>query len=139
MPTLSRRLLAVAAFLVAVQAFSWTQQTSNTNPDAGKLKPTAKNAPKDKPADIKKEGENKFEEAIAPYVAQARASLPKTKKRFQGGLKQGEILYVTTRLYTPEGKFEQVFVQVESWKDKTIAGLLATDVTLVEGHIKARR
>lgn len=41
---------------------------------------------------------------------------------------------MTIRLYGPDKKFEQVFVEVKSWKDQTITGLLSTVPDLVKGH-----
>jgi uncharacterized protein YegJ (DUF2314 family) len=41
---------------------------------------------------------------------------------------------VTTNLYGPGGKYEQVFVKVTSWKKEEIKGLLASDVTIIPNH-----
>src|SRR5262249_13362122 len=101
---------------------------------SGQLSPLSKNAPKDKPVSSTRGQTNAFEDAIAPYVAKARATLPDTKKRFLKGLSKGEVLFVTIRLYSPDNKFEQVFLEVKTWKDQTITGLLSTPPTLVKGH-----
>jgi len=76
----------------------------------------------------------KFEDAIAPYVARARATLPDIKQRFNKGLKKREVLFVTIRLHGPDNKFEQVYVEVKAWKDTMISGLLSSEPTLVKGH-----
>jgi uncharacterized protein YegJ (DUF2314 family) len=95
----------------------------------------AENAPKDRPADISdKEAAKKFEDAIAPYVAKARATLPNTKTRFKKGLGKGEVLFVTVRIYDSSRRFEQVFVEVKSWNDTSMSGLLASSPRLVKGH-----
>ncbi|HJX83091.1 MAG TPA: DUF2314 domain-containing protein, partial [Candidatus Angelobacter sp.] len=112
--------------------FAWGQQSTPT--DADKRAPLAENAPQDKPVQFDNEASKKFEEAIAPYVAKARATLPGTRKRFAQGLNKGEVLFVTTRIHDADGKYEQVFVEVKSWKDKTITGLLATNPSLIKGH-----
>jgi uncharacterized protein YegJ (DUF2314 family) len=123
---------------MVLQAVSWSQQSATSAP-ADELKPIAANAPKDKPADVTGENLKDFEDAIAPYVAQARASLPDAKKRFKKGLKPGEVLYITSRLAGQDGKFEQVFVQVNSWKGNKITGLLASEMQLVKEHRKGEK
>ena len=123
-------LAAFALFLLPVVV--WGQQA--TPADADKRSPLSENAPPDKPRAVESDAVKKFEDAIAPYVAKARATLPDIKKRFNHGLNKGEVLSITTRLYDANGKFEQVFVEVKSWKDKTISGLLASDLTLIKGH-----
>ena len=100
-----------------------------------KRTPLAENAPKDRPAHVSNEEAKKnFEEAIAPYVAKARATMPEARDRFKKGLARGEVLFVTVRIHDPEGRFEQVFVEVKSWQDESITGLLATFPTTVTGH-----
>lgn len=120
--------------LLAVCATVWSQQPAAKS-DANKPSPLAKNAPKDDPKDVRgEEGMAKFEAAIAPYVAQARATLPEAKKRYQKGLKKGEVLFVTVRIFNTAKRYEQVFLEVKSWKDKTISGLLASNPELVTEH-----
>jgi uncharacterized protein YegJ (DUF2314 family) len=131
MPRFIRNFGIVTAF-VLFPAFVYAQQTTPT--DADKRAPLSENAPQDKPVQMKSDASKKFEEAIAPYVAKARTTLPDTKKRFTQGLNKGEVLFVTTRLHDADGKYEQVFVEVKSWKDKTITGLLATNPGLIKGH-----
>jgi len=132
MPTILR--LQVVLLLAVCSAAVWGQQ-SPAKADDEKLKPLAENAPKDQPKDLHgKEGVSDFEKAIAPYVAKARRTLPETKKRFQKGLKPGEVLSLTIRIYDDAGRFEQVFLQVKSWKDTTIVGLLSTPPELVKTH-----
>jgi hypothetical protein len=38
---------------------------------------------------------------------------------------------VTTRIYDPDGKFEQVFVSVTSWEGETIKGILSSDTLIL--------
>lgn len=91
--------------------------------------------PVDKPVAVTSaEGEKKFEEAIAPYVKKARETLPKAKKRYLKGLPKGEQFFVTTKLYGPDGKYEQVFVKVTSWKKEEIKGLLTSNVDFIPNH-----
>ena len=126
--------LIVLAAVALLQTLSWGQQPA-AQPEADTLKPLAENAPEDQPGSIHDAEElKKFEEAIAPYVAKARATFPNTKIRFKKGLQKGEALFVTVRLYDSNHKFEQVFVEVKSWKDTSITGLLASKPQLVKDH-----
>ena len=93
-------------------------------------------APVDKPVPTNAEQAKKLEEAIAPYVKQARETLPAAKNRFLKGLPKGEVFYITIRVLGPDDKYEQVFVRVTSWQKKTVKGELASDITLFEGHKK---
>jgi uncharacterized protein YegJ (DUF2314 family) len=131
MPCFIRNFGIVTAFAL-LPVFVWGQQSTPT--DADKRAPLSENAPQDKPVQFDDAASKKFEEAIAPYVAKARATLPDTKKRFVQCLNKGEVLFVTTRIHDANGKQEQVFVEVKSWKDKTITGLLATNPSLIKGH-----
>lgn len=92
-------------------------------------------APADKPVEAKSNEQVKnFDEAIAPYVKKARETLPDAKNRYLKGLPKGEQFFVTIKLYAPDGKYEQVFVKVNSWKKEEIKGLLASEVTLIANH-----
>ena len=70
---------------------------------------------------------------IAPYVKQARESLPGVKKRYAAGLPKAYRLSVVT-LFHDSGKYEQAFVRVETWKEKKISGVIANDMELVKNH-----
>jgi uncharacterized protein YegJ (DUF2314 family) len=94
----------------------------------------AQNAPpKDKPVSAVDAQVKKFEDAIAPYVKQARDTLPDAKKKYLAGLPKGQVFFVTIRLYEDK-KFEQAFLAVMSWKDKTIEGVLASNLDVVQNH-----
>ena len=56
-------------------------------------------APQDKPVLTAAEKQKKFDDAIAPYVKQARETLPGVKTRFLAGLKHGETFFITIRVY----------------------------------------
>jgi uncharacterized protein YegJ (DUF2314 family) len=93
-------------------------------------------APQDKPVLTAAEKQKKFDDAIAPYVKQARDTLPGAKARFLAGLKHGEAFFVTIRVYDDPKRFEQVFVQVTGWEGDTIKGILASDLEIVKTHRK---
>lgn len=92
----------------------------------------APNAPQDKPAEIR--SVERFEQAIAPYVARAKASYPQARERFLRGLARGESFFVTTRLYDDDGKFEQVFVAVKSISGGTVHGRIWTELMVVKQY-----
>ena len=95
--------------------------------------------PPDRPAGMNAEQTKRFEDAIAPYVKQARASLPSAKAKFLSGLKPGEILYITIRLYDDQRRFEQVFVKVNEWKGTTVHGVIASDLALIKDKMKGEK
>jgi hypothetical protein len=91
----------------------------------------APNAPKDNP--VRAESAARMEKAIAPYVAQAKASYPQAKQRFLAGLPRGHSFFLTTRLSDRKGNVEQVFVAVQSIRNGVVAGKIWSDIELVEG------
>ena len=94
--------------------------------------PESVQRPADKPVrTASAEDTRKFEEAIAPYVKKAKATLPEAKKKYLKGLPKGDEFFVTTRIYNPDGKYEQVFVSVTSWTGQTIRGVLESDTALI--------
>jgi uncharacterized protein YegJ (DUF2314 family) len=88
--------------------------------------------PADKPVPAaSSENSRKLDQAIAPYVKKAKATLPQAKEEFLNGLAKGDEFFVTTRIYNPDGKYEQVFLSVTSWTGQTIRGVLATNSSLI--------
>jgi uncharacterized protein YegJ (DUF2314 family) len=96
--------------------------------------PAQSNAPPDKPVASSPEQLKKLEDAMAPYVKQAQETLPGAKKEYLAGLPDGQVFYVTIRLYDPSKRFEQVFLKVTSWKGETIQGILESQVTLIHNY-----
>lgn len=97
------------------------------------------NPPQDKPVASNAEQVKKFEDAIAPYVKKAQETLPEAKKKYLAGLPQGQIFYVTIKLYDASKKYEQVFVRVTSWKGETIEGILSSDISLIHNHSRGEK
>jgi hypothetical protein len=120
---LSRR--ALAALLIAGLLAGPTAFAQSADP---KLSP---HAPKDKASPIAEMA--RFDHAIAPYVAKARASYPQARKRYLAGLPAGQSFFVTTRLHDQSGGMEQVFIAVKSIKGDTISGKIWNDVRSVRG------
>lgn len=94
----------------------------------------APNAPQDKPLSVAECQWRAAMKAMAPYVAQARASYPAARERFAAGLPPRHIMFVTTRLRDPQGREEQVFVAVDSIRGSHIVGRIWNDITLVSGY-----
>lgn len=70
--------------------------------------------------------------AEEPYIAKGRATFAAAKKRFLAGLARGEIFYVRKRLIDPGDKRnEEVFIEVSAIKDGTVAGRIASELTVV--------
>jgi uncharacterized protein YegJ (DUF2314 family) len=90
--------------------------------------------PPDKPLSTNADKMKNYEDAIAPYVKQARETLPSAKSKFLAGLKPGEIFYLTIRIYDDQKRFEQVFLKVTEWKDNSIQGVIASEVALVKKY-----
>ena len=76
----------------------------------------------------------RLEVAMQPYVESARATYPAARDRFLRGLPAGYVLYVTTRLRDPQGRWEQVFVRVDSITSGQIRGRIASSVRLIAGY-----
>ncbi|MBC7922337.1 MAG: DUF2314 domain-containing protein [Ferruginibacter sp.] len=91
-------------------------------------------APPDKPFDVTDKQMEEYEKAIAPYVAQARRTLPEAKRKYTSGLGLGQTFFLTIRIYDPDKNFEQVFVRITEWKGKTIAGVIASELNVVTSY-----
>ncbi|MFS2034681.1 hypothetical protein ACEN8I_11710 [Polaromonas sp. CT11-55] len=91
----------------------------------------APNAPKDNPVRAKSAAD--IDKAIAPYIAQAKASYPQAKQRFLIGVPKGQSFFLTTRLFDRKGNVEQVFVAVQSIRNGLVEGRIWSDIERVEG------
>lgn len=91
----------------------------------------ARNAPKDKPARI--QSTDPFEKAIAPYVAQARATYPQARERFLAGLPKGQLFFLTTRIKDRKGNVAQTFIEVKAIQNGIVTGRISNDLIVVEG------
>jgi len=68
----------------------------------------------------------KLDTIMAPYVQMARRSYPDAKARFQKGLPSRERFLITTRIFDPQGNFQQVFVEVNDISNGKVAGRVVT-------------
>jgi uncharacterized protein YegJ (DUF2314 family) len=106
---------------------------SSGQPNVGTPTPLAENAPLDQlfPAT---EGD-RLDSLTAPYKAEARRTLPESKKRYLNGLNPGEVYFVSTRICDQESDCEDVFIEVTKWENDQIEGLLANQVQTVDGYV----
>jgi len=123
----AKSILICVTFILIISTTAFSQQASQEIN-------VAPNAPKDKPVDAKGREVIQFEEAIKPYVEQARKTYPEAKRRFLNGLPPKHTFFITTRLHDSAGRFEQVFIAVKEIKDGKITGLIWTDIQLVSGY-----
>ena len=93
----------------------------------------ADKAPPDIPVGLAAEELKKFDAATQPYIAQARATYPQAKQRFQEGLGPGNVFYVSTKIGDAHGKREQVFVRIDRIDGDRLVGHVASKVLLVDG------
>jgi uncharacterized protein YegJ (DUF2314 family) len=75
-----------------------------------------------------------FDQLIALPMKEALRTLPQAQKKYQAGLKPGETFYLTTRVVDPDGKFEQVFVQVRQWEGTYVQGTIANKLETVTSY-----
>jgi hypothetical protein len=80
-----------------------------------------------------------YDKAIAPYIAEARATYPAAKKRFLAGLPRGNTFSVRLPLVDAGGKREDSFVTVESIMDGEITGTIASDLNLITEFKQGQR
>lgn len=119
-------LRSLAAALIALAARTAGAQSSTSLPP---------NAPPDKPKSVSAACLlDAMHQAMAPYIAQARASYPAARDRFRAGLPAGHTFFVTTTLHDAAGREEQVFVAVDSITNGTIAGRIASQINTVLGY-----
>jgi hypothetical protein len=91
-------------------------------------------APEDKPHAIDAERLAVYDAAIAPYVAEARRTYPSAKSRFLAGLPTRHVFFATTRLRDNAGRYEQAFVRIRRISNGVLTGVIASDISLVEGY-----
>lgn len=123
----AKSICVCVAFILIFSTSAFSRQT-------GQEINVAPNAPKDKPVGAKGDEVRQFEEAIKPYVEQARKTFPDAKARFLKGLPPKHTFFITTRLYDSARRFEQVFIAVKEIKDGKIKGLIWSDLQLVPGY-----
>jgi hypothetical protein len=71
--------------------------------------------------------------AMQPAVERARASYPEARRRYLAGLASGYTFFVTARLRDSSNRTEQVFMAVDSIRQRRLFGRIASDIQLVQG------
>ena len=69
-----------------------------------------------------------------PAIAEARKSYPSAKARYLAGLPAGEHFFVTTRLYDPDRRVEQLFVLVDKITGDIIDGRISSHVDILKSY-----
>jgi hypothetical protein len=96
--------------------------------------PAPAKAPQDEPIASRSEKDAQaLEEAIKPYVEEARKTYPEAKARFLAGLPAKQGFYVSTRLTDSKGRKEQAFIRVDKIADGYIDGKIRSRLRGVEG------
>jgi hypothetical protein len=93
----------------------------------------APNASADQPQPIIQGQDAEIERAVVPYIETARATYPAARTRFLAGLPSGQNFYVVTRLADPNGRWEQVFIRVQTIEGDSITGIISSHLQLVRG------
>jgi hypothetical protein len=73
-------------------------------------------------------------EAMKPYVEQARSTFPAAKARYLAGLKNGEVLFVTARIYDERTWSELAIIRVTGIQGYIIEGRVWSKPKLVNTH-----
>ncbi len=94
----------------------------------------ADNAPTDEPVGATAGSVSAMGKMLAPCVTKARAAFPGAAQRFKAGLPEGQSLFVVTVLHDSTGKFEQVFVAVDSIGKTDVYGRIWNQITIVKGY-----
>jgi Uncharacterized protein conserved in bacteria (DUF2314) len=92
-------------------------------------------APRDQPVSASNaEQLRRIDAAIAPYVAQARASYPPARARYLAGLPPQESFFVSAKLHDEMGRQEMVFVAVDSIARDSIYGRIWNQVNVIRRY-----
>ena len=95
----------------------------------------SKDAPRDKPVPVETaEDKRRFDAAIAPYVAEARATYPRAKRRYLAGLPPRHGFFVTVELRDNDGHSEVVFLAVDSLTRDSAYGRVWNQINTVHGY-----
>jgi hypothetical protein len=94
----------------------------------------ADNAPTDAPVAAPAGSVTAMGKMLAPCVTKARAAFPAAAQRFKAGLPEGESFFVVTVLHDSAGRFEQVFVVVDSIGKTEVYGRIWDQIAIVHGY-----
>lgn len=75
----------------------------------------------------------RYLELIEEPKQTALDQLPAVKKRFKSDELDASDLFVVVILTDESDNWEQVFIHVERWNDEMVAGILASEMGIIEG------
>ncbi|MBL4634756.1 MAG: DUF2314 domain-containing protein [Kofleriaceae bacterium] len=78
--------------------------------------------------------DDETEAALAPLLADAKATYPEARARYLAGLPGKHVFMLVTRLTDESGKWEQVFIRVTSVHNGLVKGTIANEINSVEGY-----
>ncbi len=78
--------------------------------------------------------DDETEAALAPLLADAKATYPDVRARYLAGLPDKHVFMLVTRLTDKSGNWEQVFIRVTSVEDGLVQGTIANEINSVEGY-----
>jgi hypothetical protein len=116
---LSRQALIELVVVAVVLAGSATNKARPSVPD---------HPIEDHPVRLEGDALDEGERAMVALIRESQAELPHIRKRFEAGLREGEFLYLTVRLFHPDQSFEQAFVRVTEWTDQDVTGVMASEL-----------
>ena len=92
-------------------------------------------APPDQPVSVTSdEQRRRLDAAVAPYIAQARATYPQAKDRYLSGLPPQQSFFVTVELRDAAGHSEMAFLAVDSLARDSIFGRIWNQIQVVRGY-----
>jgi len=95
----------------------------------------APNAPKDSPVQTAQKCIwMAMDQAMQPYIAQARSTWPQARRRYLAGLPPRNTFFVTTLLVDDQDRREQVFIAVDGIREGVITGRIWNKVEVVRGY-----
>lgn len=72
--------------------------------------------------------------AIAPFLADAKASYPGARERYLAGLPANKVFMVTTTLSDKHQRSEHVFIRVNAIREGRVYGTISNKIGKVEGY-----
>lgn len=71
---------------------------------------------------------------MQPHIKKAKESLPYAKDKYLRGLKDGEKMFLTVKLYDHDKSFEQLEVAVVDWYENSILGRISSQVFVLQNY-----
>jgi len=114
--------------------YAMTSLLMRATPLVGQEPHVSTQAPSDQPVSVTSdEQRRRLDAAIAPYIAQARATYPQAKERYLSGLPPQQSFFVTVELRDAAGHSEMAFLAVDSLARDSIFGRIWNQIQVVRG------